>query len=388
MMRIPAIFRTPIRGAAAAAIAMAVAASAMAPTPAGAAGASGASGAASMTADAAVSAAILSRIAQIRAMPAAANAAAAGAQRRELDAAWRFFGDYREDAVPLLRRELAAELRTARPSQQLLLDAAFFLVSYGAESDKPLALQAALAIRPDAVLDGPQLFRLLHAVAATRDTRLLPLLDRAFLRNAVSLPLPQLGSTIDENGVRVLLYGRFGAAGEKHLAAQLRERELAKAVLDVLLLTGSPDSVPAVEPLLQSADMEIFSRAVNFLMRAGGPQGRQVLLAFKPQGISKEAFEFFGPIRQQLAQQPAPQAGKGQTPDSEVRRQLDALEANNGRYDGMDPAAIVQSRLPKAELLERLTRIRERSYARVTNEALSDIETTSALLNAVQYRDR
>jgi hypothetical protein len=336
--------------------------------------------------DAATDAAIAARIAQVRAMPAAANAAAAGAQRRELDAAWRFFGDYREDAIPLLRRELAAELRSPRPSQQLLLDAACFLVAYGDESDKPLAVQAALAIHPDALLDGPQLFRLMHAAAASKDARLLPLIDRIFLRKPVSVPLPQQGSMIDETGVRALLYGRFGAAGERHLAALLRDPAVAKPVLDVLQLVGSPASVPAVEPLLQSADIEIFTRAVNFLVRAGGPQGRQVLLALKPQGLSKEAVDFFAPMRQQLAQQPSPPAGKGALPDAEVRRLLDALEANGGRYEGIDPSAIVQSRLPKQELIERLTRIRERSFARATNEALADIDTTSALLNALSYR--
>lgn len=338
--------------------------------------------------DAATDAAIAARIAQIRAMPAAANAAAAGAQRRELDAAWRFFGDYRDDAIPLLRRELAAELRSSRPSQQLLLDAACFLAVYGAESDKQLAVQTALAINPDALLDGAQLFRLMHAAAASQDQRLLPKIDRAFLRNAVSIPLPQQGSTIDETGVRALLYGRFGAAGERHLAAQLRDPALVKPVLDVLQLVGSPASARAVEPLLQSADMEVFTRAVNFLVRAGGPQGREVLLALKPQGLSKEAAEFFAPMRLQLAQQPAQQAGKGILPDAEVRRLLDALEANGGRYEGVDPSAIVQSRLPKQELLERLSRIRERSFARATNEALADIDTTSALLNAISYRNQ
>lgn len=338
--------------------------------------------------DAATDASITARIAQIRAMPAAANAAAAGAQRRELDIAWRFFGDYREDAIPLLRRELAAELRSPRPSQQLLLDAACFLVAYGAESDKPLAVQAALAINPDALLDGPQLFRLMHAAAASQNARLLPQIDRIFLRKSVSIPLPQQGATIDETGVRSLLYGRFGAAGERHLEAQLRDPAVAKPVLDVLQLVGSPASVPAVEPLLQSADIEVFTRAANFLLRAGGPQGRLVLLALKPQGLSQEVKEFFMPMRQQLAQQPAPQAGKGTLPDAEVRRLLDTLDANGGSYDGIDPSAIVQSRLPKQELLERLTRIRERSFARTSTEALADIDTTSALLNALSYRDQ
>lgn len=338
--------------------------------------------------DAATDAAIAARIAHIRAMPPAANAAAAGAQRHELDAAWRFFGDYREDAIPLLRRELAAELRSTRPSQQLLLDAACFLVAYGAEPDMPLEAQAALAIDPDAALDGPQLFRLVHAVAASRDTRLLPLIDRAFLRKTVSIPLPQQGSSIDETGVRALLYGRFGATGERHLAAQLHDAAVTKPALDVLQIIGSPASVPAVAPLLQSPDVEVFTRAVNFLVRAGGPQGRQALLALKPQGLSKEAVEFFAPLREQLARQPVSQAGKGGLPDAEVRRQLDAVEASLGSYAGVDPAAIVQSRLPKQELIERLTRIRERSFARATIEALADIDTTSALLNAVRYRDQ
>ncbi|WP_028101282.1 hypothetical protein [Pseudoduganella violaceinigra] len=337
--------------------------------------------------DAATDAAISARIAQIRALPAAANAATAGAQRRELDSAWRFFGDVREDAIPLLRRELAAELRAARPSQQLLLDAACFLLAYGADSDRPLALQAALAINPDALLDRPQLFRLMHAAAASRDVRLLPLIDRAFLRHDVSIPLPQQGSSIDETGVRALLYGRFGLAGERHLAAQLRDGALTKPVLDVLQLLGSPDSTPAVAPLLQNQDMDVLTRAAGFLMHNGGPQGRQALLALKLQGLPKAAVEFLAPMRQQLMQSPAPQVGQGALPDAEVRRQLDALEAANGSYDGVDPAAIARSRLPKQELLERLGRIRERSFARPTNEALADIETTSALLNAVSYRD-
>jgi len=337
-------------------------------------------------ADAAIDAAISARIAQIRAMPAAANASAAGAQRRELDSAWRYFGDYRDDAIPLLRRELAAEFRSPRPSQQLLLDAACFLLAYGSESDKPLATQAALAINPDALLDGPQLFRLMHAAAASHDPRLLPSFDRIFLRKTVTVPLPQQGSSIDETGVRALLYGQFGLAGERHLAAQLRDPALFKPVLDVLLLVGSPDSVPAVAPLLQSADMEVFTRAVNFMVRTGGPQGRQALLAFRPHALSKEAREFFAPVRQSMLQQPVPQAGKGALPDAEVRSQLDALEAGNGSYDGVDPAAIAHSRLPKQELLERLARIRERSFSRATNEALEDADTTSTLLNALSYR--
>ncbi|MCE3264436.1 MAG: hypothetical protein K0R43_3515 [Pseudoduganella sp.] len=371
-----------LRRAAAAAILCASALSA-AQVHAQAAGAGAAAAAADPTA-----AAILARIREIRAMPRADNAAAVGAQRVELNAAWRFFGNYRDDAIPLLRRELAAEVRAARPSPQLLLDAACFLAFYGADADQPLVLQAALAMPPDAALDGPQLFRLMHAAAASRDTRLLPMIDRAFLRQSVTLPVPQQGSAIDETGLRVLLYGQFGAAGERHLAGMLRDEALAKPVLDVLLLVGSPDSAAAVLPLLRSADMEVFARAVNVLLRVGGPPGRQALLALNPQDLTSEAATYFASIREQLARPPSSQAGQGALADAQVRRLLDTLEANQGRYEGVDPAAIVQSRLPRQELLERLGRIRERSAARATNEALADIETTTALLNAVRYRDQ
>lgn len=333
---------------------------------------------------------LAARVAQIRAMPPAASAAGVGAQRVELNAAWRVFGVYRDEAVPLLRRELAAELRSAKPSPQLLLDAACFLLFYGAEGDGALALQAALAIPPAAALDGPQLFRLTHAAAASRDRRLLPLIDHAFLRHAVSLPLPQQGSVIDETGVRVLLYGRFGAQGERHLAGLMKDASLAKAVLDVLLLVGGPDSLPAVLPLLESPDMDLFTRAATFLLRAGGPEGRQALLGLPTQGLSKEALDFLAPMREQLARQPMPgrDARRGNPPDAEVLRQLEVLESAEGRYEGVDPAAIVNSRLPKQELLERLLRIRERAAGRAANETLADIETTAAVINAVRYREQ
>lgn len=339
---------------------------------------------------AAPDAALAARIASIRAMPPAANAAEVGAQRVELNAAWRLFGIYRDDAVPLLRRELTAELRAKRPSPQLLLDAACFLLAYGAEADRALALQAALLLPPDAALDGPQLFRLVHVAAASRDPRLLPLIDRAFLRSPVTLPLPQQGASIDENGLRVLLYGRFGAAGERHLQPFLKDEALAKPVLDVLLLVGGSDSLPAVLPLLRSADIEVLTRAATFLMRAGGPQGRQALLALPTQGLSKDALEFLDPLREQLARQPAPGGAVGQSAatDAQVRDLLDALERADEREPAVDHAAILRSSLPKQELLERLSRIRERSLGRATNDSLALVETTAALINAVRYREQ
>ena len=332
------------------------------------------------------SAAVAARIAEVRAMPAAANAAAAGAQRHALDQAWRYFGDHRDDALPALRRELAAELRSARPNPLLLLDAGYFLRVYGAASDRALATQALLAIPPEAAVDGAQLFRFAHAVAGDGEPRLLPLLDRAFLHGHVSVPVPQHGTVIEDAGVCAFLYGRLGEAGERHLAGLLHDPSSAQRALDVLLMVGSPDSVPAVGALLASPDMELFSRAVTFMLRNGGPQGRDALLALKPEALPEKAREFFAPLREQIAKAPQPPAPQGQTPDAEVRRQLDVLEAGYGSFDGVDAATIMQSHLPRQELAERLQRIRQRAYERVTTAALADIETLGAMLNALRYR--
>jgi hypothetical protein len=42
--------------------------------------------------------------------------------------------------------------------------------------------------------------------------------------------------------------------------------------------------------------------------------------------------------------------------------------------------------LPKQFLIDELTRIRERTLLRVTDEALSDLELTNSVLNSLRYR--
>src|SRR5689334_19246579 len=58
---------------------------------------------------------ILTRLSQIRSMQAPASEPAAREQNRTLDNAWRFFGDNKPASLPVLRRELSAELRKPQP---------------------------------------------------------------------------------------------------------------------------------------------------------------------------------------------------------------------------------------------------------------------------------
>jgi hypothetical protein len=331
---------------------------------------------------------IAARLAQIRAMAPATGTAAAQAQRRELDSLWRYFGDHREQALAVMRQTLTAELRQAAPASLLLLDAGYFLQQYGTAADKLLALQALLAMDTAAAIDKQQLFRFVHAVAQGGDARLLPLIDRAFLRASVTVYVPQHGFTVDEVAVCTYLYGQFGSAGEAHLRGLLGDATVVNKALDVLASIGSPDSVPDVARLLASTDPETLGRVTHVLLRAGGPQGRAALLAVDPKAMQGKVREFFLPLREQLqkstAQAPLPEAGG--LADDELRHRLEQVYQQYGRYDAIGLNEIAHARLPKQELIASLTRIRQRCLLRVSDEALADYDNTNALLNALRYR--
>jgi hypothetical protein len=347
----------------------------------------------------------LDRLAQMRGLPVASATADAAQQRRELDAAWRWFGNHKSVALPVLRRELTAELKRKEPNQLVLLDVGYFLRAHGEPADRALSLQALLAIDPAGVAataQGQQLFRFVHASAADRDVRLFPLIDKVFLRGDVTVLLPQQGYTVDATSVCIYLYGQFGSAAERHLRGLLGDAALVNRALEVLMWVGSPDSVPAVAALLDhaDADADVFARAVTFLLRAGGPQGKQALMAFDPRGLQGKAREFYLQTRQQVANQyfdalvqqlsDTPPGEKGPAPrrldEAATRQVLQSLFASYGSYEGVQPIEIALARMPAQVLVDELVKVRERSLLRISGEALADIDTTNTLVNTLRFR--
>jgi hypothetical protein len=345
----------------------------------------------------------LERLARLRAMPVATAGQAAQEQRRELDAAWRWFGNNKTAALPVLRRELAAELKKPKPNQLMLLDVGYFLRAFGEPADRALSMAALLAIDPAGPVppaQGEQLFRFVHASAADRDPRLLPLVDKVFLRGDVTVLVPQQGYTVDATSVCIYLYGRYGELAERHVRTLLDDPAVVNRALEVLMWVGSPDSVPAVARLLDSPDADTFARAVTFMLRAGGPQGRDALLAFDPRGLQGKARDFYLQTRPQLAgmhfdalvQQlsDTPPSEKAAPPrrldEAAARRVLATLSATHGSYDGIQPIEIAIAAMPAAQLIDELLRLRERSLLRISGEALADIDTTNTLINTLRYR--
>jgi len=336
---------------------------------------------------------VVARLAQIRAMQAPADATAAREQNLTLDNAWRFFGDNKPQSLPVLRRELAAELRKPQPNQLLLLDVGYFLGRQGEAQDRQLALQTLLAIDPDAPLvkaGSEQLFRFTHTAAASKDERLFPLMDKAFIRNKVTVFVPQHAFTVDEASSAALIYGQYGAKGEARLRTLLGDSTVVNKVLEVLIATGSPDSVPAVAKLLASEDPDTFARAATFLARTGGPQGRDVLLALDAKALQGKSREFFAQIQPQLKgmSYEKMRGQRSETPvsDEQVRQRLQTLYERYGQHDDLQPSDILYSNLPKQQLIDELTRIRERTFLRISDEALADLEITNSVLNTLRYR--
>ncbi|GGX89339.1 hypothetical protein GJV26_25495 [Massilia dura] len=347
----------------------------------------------------------MDRLARMRALPAAAAGQDGQSQRRDLDAAWRWFGNHKSAALPVLRRELAAELNKAAPNQLVLLDVGYFLRALGEPADRALSLRALLAIDPAGIAprsQGPQLFRFVHASAADRDPRLLPLIDKVFLRGDVAVPVPQQGYTVDATSVCIYLYGQYGELAERHLRGLLNDPAVVNRALEVLMWVGSPDSVPAVAALLDTPDAETFARAVTFMLRAGGPQGRDALQAFDPRRLEGKARDFYQQTRPQLAamhfdalvQQlsDAPPSGKAPPPrrldEAATRQVLADLFASHGSYEGVQPIEIALSAMPAQQLIDELLRLRGRSLLRISGEALADIDTTNTLVNTLRYRSQ
>jgi hypothetical protein len=72
--------------------------------------------------------------------------------------------------------------------------------------------------------------------------------------------------------------------------------------------------------------------------------------------------------------------------DDELKKKLSAMFESYGKLDETSPEAILDSKLPRQFLIDELTRFRERMFHRLSDEALSDVIMTNAILNTLHYR--
>jgi hypothetical protein len=72
--------------------------------------------------------------------------------------------------------------------------------------------------------------------------------------------------------------------------------------------------------------------------------------------------------------------------DAEVAVRLRAMLQNFGKNDRTSPLAILNSGLATQMLIQNLIQIRSRTLHRLSDEALSEVERTNYLINALRYR--
>jgi len=316
-----------------------------------------------------------------------------------LEEAWKFFLANPKDAVPVVRRELGVEMARKPRNDFMLLDLGYFLHEHGEATDRAPAREALLALNPAAPVmrfNEQELFEFTHAAASDGDARILGFIDRAFLRTARKLQLPD-GVALDATGACVVLYGSYGAGAEAHLRRLLVDAAVRQRVLEILIWIGTPEANADVRSamLANAQDYETFVRGATFLIRSGGPQGRFFLLGLDTKNLAPRSREYYARIRKGVQDTGFEALAKTfdtearvRIPDEELKRRMGAMTSGYGSGERVPPEAIVRSGLPRALLIEQLLRAREASLRRLTGSSLADVRVTDALLNALYYREK
>jgi hypothetical protein len=316
----------------------------------------------------------LAHLERIRAIKPAADVKAADQYNKQLAEAWKFFGANSKASVPVLRQQLALELKKPTPNEFFLLDIGYFLYQGGTAADKELAKTALYQLDPRAEIvrfNQQELFQFAHAVASDRDPRVLALLDAAFLRQKLAVRVPEQDLTLDDTLLCVFLYGAYGSGVENHLKSQLGDKALARKILEILIWVGSPASNPEVRAAMAGAgrDYEMFARTATFLMTVGGPQGRAIMLGVKPENLDVWNQSYYGKIHAPV-----------QSASFATLRKAIA--------DAGDDTGMLESTRPRDALIAELVRGRERSLKTVSTESLAEVKRANALINALRYREK
>jgi hypothetical protein len=351
---------------------------------------------------------IMAALSKLRAVSAGKDAADNERLSQEMDRAWDALTKEREAALPIVARELRSELAKPEPDQFFALDTAFFLVaSVDPEAESKGSLDLALAalgrIDPAAEIiqhNQLELVRFTHALAKTGGARALPQIDRIFLPfdGAIEYFEAPHYVKLPPHAVRVLLYGATGAAVEDHIAGLLDSKDCGvkqRTLLALLVDLGSERSVPAVSAVMnRCGSNDVFTMAVTALMTVGGPAGRDAVVAARPETLDEKSRAYhqrilpavkavaYEKLREKLK---TLDSGDHKFSDAELKERLEKY-AQTGVDSEIDPGNLLDSRIPRAELLSYLKQIRSRALWKLNQHSIEDAHITNQIINALQYR--
>lgn len=313
----------------------------------------------------------LAHVERIRAVKPGADAKQAADYNKQLEDAWKYFMASKRVALPVIRRELAAELKRNPRSDFVLLDLGYFLHIHGEPADRELAHTALFTLNPAAEIlrwNQQELFEFTQVVAVTREPRVLDFIDRAFLRGKIAVRMPAQGLMLDETAACVFLYGGYGQGAEEHLRRKLADPAVTHRALDVLIWIGTPESNVDVRSAM-ARDYEAYVRGATFLMGMGGPQGRFFLLNNPPRSPDARIQEYYAKVK------PVAQAASF----AELRKVIVAAGGN---------ASTLDSDTPRDALVAELLGTRSRLLRKVSRESFEEVRRLNVLMNAVRYREQ
>lgn len=316
-----------------------------------------------------------------------------------MDAAWKYFSQNKAVSVPTLQQILVEETASKSPNHLVLLDLGHFLVREGGAENMRAAREAFFKIDASVSViryNFQDLFHLAYRLAGERDPRMLKTFDRMFLATKGSVFVPQHVMTLDGTLICVFLYGKYGVDSVPHLLERLNEPQHRLRVMEMLVWLGSAEAMPAVLRAMQTnRDDDTFKRAVTYMMTTGGKAGRDAMLALKPDELATESRKYYSEILSavketsyaRLEKSFASMSGYKPIDDAALRVRLTKMREAYGKDDDLHPLVILKSRLPRDELIRELSASRDRMFYRLSNEALTDVKITNALINTLRFRD-
>jgi hypothetical protein len=346
----------------------------------------------------ALSSDIDARVARIAAIGRGEGGASPGVEH-ELDEQWAAFRAAGEEGQARVRAAITREIAAGgRRSDFVLLELGHFLAIVGGAENAKSAEGALVAIDPGAPSirrSWTDFFRFTHRVARERP-QIRPVIDRAFLGKDYAVVLPGDHLPLASHIVTTYLYGVTGPDAEDHLASLLALPGTPhREVLEAMAWLGTERTVDAVARAIRAdPSEETVKLAVTMLMQVGGRRGRDAVLAIDVRSTSTGARAYLDRIRpsvaattgEELKAQFASFHGPDRLQADELRRRLDQMVARDGRDDELSPMALLNSDLTTNELVARLAAIRTAQLRSLSHGAIEDVETTNALIEAIEWR--
>lgn len=341
----------------------------------------------------------LTHLNHLRAIRADQNSAATIRYNQDLDAAWKFFLSHKAQSIPVLAAQMQAELKLKQPNDLILLDTGLLLYTYGGAPEKALAVDALTRLDPESAIvraNFKELFDFTFAVARDHEPRVLPVIERAFLPANPKINIPQRTLKLDGTQTCVFLYGAYGPGAETALRAKLADPAVTRRVLEILIWLGSPAALPEVNQAIAAApSQEMVERATAYMMQAAGPAGRDAVLNLGTRPLSEKSRRYLDKLKPEIKLTSLASArasldrfpGDKRLSDAVVATRVAAMLKNGSMNEATNPLAIIDSGLAPARLIADFSELRRRTFARLSTDALSEVEAINFLINTLRYKD-